>query len=201
MSGIGAVILAAGAGTRMGGVAKALVRRGKASGLGPRASGRSEDPTFLARIVGTAREVGTEDVVVVVGPPFGEAVAAEAEKLGTRVAWNAAPERGMASSVAIGFGAVEGNAAWLWPVDHPDVTLATLRELIAALGTHEAARPVVGGRGGHPPLVARALWPRLAGCAELAGGARAVLAAADVVDVAVGDPGCVRDVDTVEDLT
>ena len=186
--GVGAVILAAGAGRRMGGVAKALIRSGSGSG------------SFLTRIVETAWEVGTDDVVVVVGPPFGEAVAAEAEKLGTRVAWNAAPERGMASSVAVGFAAVEGNAAWLWPVDHPDVRAQTLRRLIDALGTHDAARPVVRGRGGHPPLVARALWPRLAGCAEAPGGARAVLAAADVVDVAVDDAGCVRDVDTVEDL-
>ena len=196
--GMGAVILAAGRGERMGGVAKALVR--KASGLRPQASGRSEAPTFLALIVGTARQVGTGDVVVVVGPPFGEAVEAEAKRLGARVAWNTAPERGMASSVAVGFGVVEGNAAWLWPVDHPDVKAETLRVLIEALGTHDAARPVVGGKGGHPPLVARTLWPRLAACGDLPGGARAVLAAANVIDVAVEDRGCVHDVDTVEDL-
>src|SRR5262245_58361140 len=89
---IGAVILAAGAGTRLGGVAKALLAIG----------GR----TFLARIVAAAREVGTEDIVVVVASPHGDAVAAAARELGARVVVNPLPERGMASSVAGGFGAL-----------------------------------------------------------------------------------------------
>ncbi|HTR56249.1 MAG TPA: nucleotidyltransferase family protein [Kofleriaceae bacterium] len=185
---LGAVVLAAGAGTRMGGVAKAMLKT---------ASGR----TFLHAIVATAREVGTEEIVVVVAPPYGDAVAGHAHELGAQVVVNPAPERGMASSIAIGFAALgASDAAWLWPVDHPDVAPATLRALVAALGAHDAARPVVAARGGHPPLVARALWPRLAGCAELSGGARAVLGAADVIDVAVADPGCIRDVDTRADL-
>ena len=110
---IGAVILAAGAGTRMGGAAKALLEH----------DGR----TFLSAIVETAQ---ASDVVVVVGPPHADAVAAHAKALGLRVATNARPELGMASSVAIGFAAVaEGTAraAWLWPVDHPDVSAASLR--------------------------------------------------------------------------
>jgi CTP:molybdopterin cytidylyltransferase MocA len=109
----------------------------------------------------------------------------------------------MASSVALGFAALADgscDAAWLWPVDHPDVTVGTLRTLAARLGAHDAARPVVDGAGGHPPLIARQLWPRLAGCADLEGGARAVLAAAATVDVGVDDRGCVRDVDTVLDV-
>jgi len=105
--------------------------------------------------------------------------------------------------VALGFAALADGgapAAWLWPVDHPEVEVATLRALVAALGAHDAARPIHAGRGGHPPLVARALWARLAACGELAGGARAVLGAAEVVDVEVADAGVVRDVDTLEDL-
>ena len=186
---LGAVILAAGAGMRLGGVAKALLAA---------RDGRS----FLACIVDTARAVGVEDVVVVVAPPHEELVAAHARELGARVARNAEPERGMASSIAIGFAAVAGgasDAAWLWPVDHPDVTADTLRELIEALPGHDAARPVVGGHGGHPPLVARALFAALAGCDRADGGARAVLAG-HTVDVPVGDAGCVRDVDTAADL-
>jgi molybdenum cofactor cytidylyltransferase len=57
---------------------------------------------------------------------------------------------------------------------------------------------VHAGHRGHPPLIARALFDRLARCSD--DGARAVLAAADVVDVAVDDPGCLRDVDTAHDL-
>ena len=188
---IGAVILAAGAGTRMGGVAKAVLKR--ASGLRPQASGR----TFLEAVVETAREAGASDVVVVVGPPFGETVAVEAERLGARVVWNREPERGMASSIAEGFGALgEVDAAWLWPVDHPDVTVEALRTLIDSLGGHDCARPVYAGRRGHPPLVARALWPAL--CEGRP--ARDVIAAADTIDVPVDDAGCVRDIDTLEDL-
>jgi molybdenum cofactor cytidylyltransferase len=194
------VILAAGAGTRLGGVAKALL------------AGR-DGRTFLASIVAIAREAGAGDAVVVVGPPFGDAVAAEAHEVGARVVVNPAPQRGMASSVALGFGALAGmparagaanreelDAAWLWPVDHPHVQVATLRRLSAALMHHDAARPVHAGRRGHPPLVARSLFARLAAGTDAPGGARSVLASADVIDVVVDDPGCVRDVDTPADL-
>lgn len=191
---LGAVILAAGAGARLGGVAKALLPRRSAGGA-----------TYLETIAATARGAGLADAVVVVGPPYGDAVAGHARGLGLRVAVNADPARGMASSIAIGFAALaEGEAAteaaWLWPVDHPDVRGETLARLVEALGVHEVARPRFDGAGGHPPLIARAVWPRLAGCASLEGGARAVLAAADAVAVEVDDPGVVSDVDTPDDL-
>jgi len=187
---IGAVILAAGAGKRLGGVAKALLARRDGS-------------TFLASVLAAARAAGLDEAVVVVGPPHGEAITKYARELRCRIIANPAPERGMASSVAIGFAELartECTAGWLWPVDHPDVMAPTLRSLIAALGEHDGVRPVYRGRGGHPPLISRSLWPQLAECGDVEGGARAVLAEADVVDVAVEDAGCVRDVDTPEDL-
>jgi CTP:molybdopterin cytidylyltransferase MocA len=188
---LAAVILAAGAGTRLGGVAKALL------------PADASNETFLGRIVATARAAGTEDLVVVVGPPHGESVAAHARELGCTVVHNDAPARGMASSVALGFAALaptDATAAWLWPVDHPDIDIATLHILVRALGPHAAARPVHGGCGGHPPLISRALWAGLAACADRDGGARQVLASADVIDIAVGDRGVVRDIDTTVDL-
>jgi molybdenum cofactor cytidylyltransferase len=188
--GVGAVILAAGAGTRLGGVAKALLQ------------GR-DGRTFLSQILATAREVALEHAIVVVGPPFGDAVAAHAHEFGAEVAVNPEPARGMSSSVALGFAALEQTSctsAWLWPVDHPDVSPATLHALVAALGAHAAVRPVHHGHGGHPPLIRRALWPQLAASTGIDGGARTVLHAAGVHDVAVEDPGCVRDVDTAVDL-
>ena len=187
---LGAVILAAGAGVRLGGVAKALLRT-------------TTGTTFLDQIVATARRAGLETAVVVVASPFGAEVAAHARELGVRVVENPDPARGMASSIALGFTAMADTAcdvAWLWPVDHPDVTPATLAALVGKLAGHDAARPTVNGRGGHPPLVARALWPRLAACADLPHGARDVFATATVVDVPVADAGCVRDVDTATDL-
>ncbi|HEY3803843.1 MAG TPA: nucleotidyltransferase family protein [Kofleriaceae bacterium] len=187
---LGAVILAAGAGTRLGGVAKALL---------PTAHGG----TFLGHVVETARAAGTETIVVVVGPPFGADVAAHAGTLGIGVVENPEPARGMASSIALGFAALletTCDRAWLWPVDHPDVSLETLRALLAALGEHAAAKPIVGGRGGHPPLIARRLFELLATCAQLPHGARDVLGGADTISVDVRDAGSVRDVDTPEDL-
>ena len=187
---LGAVVLAAGAGMRLGGVAKALLEN-------------RDGRTFLATIVSTARAAGTHELVVVVGPPHGDAVSAHARELGARVVVNPTPERGMASSVALGFAAIAEtacDAAWLWPVDHPDVSADSLRRLAAALGGHDAVRPIVGGAGGHPPLVARALWARLAGAGDLDGGARAVLASADQLDLVLADKGCIRDVDTAAEL-
>ncbi len=191
MAKLGAVILAAGAGTRLGGAAKALLPHAAHGGR-----------TYLEVIAGTARVVGLADGVVVVGPPYGDAVAGHARALGLRVAVNGEPARGMASSVAIGFAAIaegDADAAWLWPVDHPDVREASLARLAAALEGHEVAQPRFEGRGGHPPLIARAAWPRLVECAAAPGGARAVLAEMDVVAIEVDDPGVVRDVDTPED--
>jgi CTP:molybdopterin cytidylyltransferase MocA len=187
--GVAAVIVAAGGGTRLGGIAKALLPyRGQ---------------SYLATIAATARGAGLVDAVVVVGEPFGRDVAAHARQLGLRVRVNPTPERGMASSVALGFAAIANGpaaSAWLWPVDHPAVSGATLRQLIDALGTDEVALPRHRGRGGHPPLVARALWPRLAVCSDAPDGARGVLRAARVVAVEVDDPGVVSDVDTPADV-
>lgn len=185
---LGAVILAAGAGERLGGAAKALLVSG----------GR----TYLEHIVTTARALGLVDAVVVVGPPYGAAVGDHARALGLRVVENPEPSRGMASSVALGFSAIgegEADAAWLWPVDIPVVAVESLRALRAALGDHEVAQPRCEGRGGHPPLIARAAWSRLAACTNLPGGARTVIQASNVIAVAVGDPGVLRDVDTRAD--
>ncbi|HEY0477437.1 MAG TPA: NTP transferase domain-containing protein [Kofleriaceae bacterium] len=207
--GLAAVIVAAGAGRRLGGVAKALLPHRGAS--------------YLAAIAATARAVGLVDAVVVVGEPFAAEVAAHARQLALRVRVNPAPERGMASSVALGFAGLAGGpaaAAWLWPVDHPAVTADTLRRVIAAFAAPEAvaeavpgavpgavpaagievARPCFQGRGGHPPLIARSLWPRLAACAAEPDGARGVVRAARRIDVEVDDPGVVQDIDTAADL-
>lgn len=177
----GAVILAAGAGTRLGGVAKALLVH--------------DGQTFLERIVGLV----TGPCVVVVAEPFRDAVTRHAQARQLVVVDNPAPERGMASSVALGFAAVQAlavDAAYLWPVDHPFVQAATLARLEATPGL---ARPTYRGRGGHPPRIPRALWDRFAACDRVDGGARAVMATLDVTDVPVDDPGVVRDVDTPDD--
>lgn len=221
------VVLAAGAGRRMGGVAKALLPI-RAMGEGARASagaasaGASE--TYLARIVATARAAGVSRGVAVVGPPYGEEVAAAARALGLDVVENLQPERGMASSLELGFawaaaanatnadassdaGDGELEAALLWPCDHPAVRVDSVRALLEAfIATSGAAEPspsavvpTVEGRGGHPALIARPLFAALASCAGLPEGARSVLRAAQPLRLPLLDRGCVADVDVPDD--
>lgn len=186
-----AVVLAAGQGRRLGGVAKALLPAG--------------DRSFLTRIVETASAAGiaAEQIVVVVGAPFGDAVAAEAARLGARVVVNPDPGRGMASSVAVGFaGLSDGEVALLWPVDHPAVAAETVRAVLAGAAAADVVVPRHAGRGGHPAAVARPVWAALAGCAGAPDGARSVLHDPRWrrLDLPVDDPGVVRDVDDRDDL-
>lgn len=216
------VALAAGRGSRLGGVAKALLPIGATSeasrettpgGVNDQAApgqrGR-ESPlsieTYLARIAATARRAGATRGVAVVAPPYGEAVAAEARRLGLDVVENPRPERGMASSIELGFAWAARSgaaAALLWPCDHPAVQAATVTALLdelAAAGDAQAVVPVVAGRGGHPALISAALFPALARCAGEPEGARSVLRAAPVRRLEVADAGCTADIDEPADL-
>jgi len=187
-----AVVLAAGAGARLGGVAKALLPAGATS--------------FLGAIAATLAEagVGAGRVVVVVGEPHGAAVAAEAARLGLACVVNPEPGRGMASSVAVGFADADVRfpdaiVGLLWPVDHARVGAAAVRAVIAAVAAGAAAAiPTWDGRGGHPVAVARPLWPALAAATELPDGARGVLRPR-AVRIPVADPAVVADVDTWAD--
>jgi len=184
-----AVILAAGRGVRLGGVAKALLA--------------IEGESFLARIARTLAAAGAGDALVVVGPPHGDAVAAEAARLGMPVAHNPAPERGMASSVAIGFEAIAGHeAALLWPVDVARVAPATVSQVVAAAGADLIVIPTWQGRGGHPSAFGRAVWPELVACPALPTGALSVVHRdpARVRRIPVDDPGVLADVDRPGDL-
>jgi molybdenum cofactor cytidylyltransferase len=190
---IASVILAAGSGERLGGVAKAVLE----------APGGS---SFLAQILAAATAGGARRHVVVVGEPHRAAVEAEAERLGVEVAVNPDPARGMGSSVAVGFEHAASRfsgaaAALLWPVDHPRVAPATVRLLVARAHPDAVVVPTFAGRGGHPTLVGRSLWQALAGCGDLPEGARSVLRGREgVVRVPVADEGVVADVDTRADI-
>lgn len=198
-----AVILAAGAGRRVGGVAKALLRR-------------ADGTTLLEAVVTCARAAGVSRCIVVVGPPHEAVTAAEAARLGVDVAHNPDAHLGMASSVATGFAhLLAGDPApaetelptigLLWPVDHARVQPATVRTIIDACKPDGAAVPTYQGRGGHPAGFGRGLWPALATCATAPQGARSVLhelarlAPDHVVRIEVDDAGVIADIDTPED--
>lgn len=199
-----AVILAAGAGRRLGGVAKAGLRL---------ADGR----TFLRAIFECGQRAGVRAWVVVAGPPFAAETQALAASLDLPVVTNPAPERGMSSSVALGFGYLieqfsRCEAGLLWPVDHPRVRANSVRAVLGQARVECAVIPSYRGRGGHPSAFGRALWPALAECTSAPQGARTVIAELDAADAerrandasasarvlrpALDDDGLVTDVDT-----
>jgi molybdenum cofactor cytidylyltransferase len=197
VSAAAAVILAAGAGQRLGGVAKALLRL-------------STGATALEAVVTCAAAAGVSRCVVVVGPPHDGVTAAEAARLGVAVTHNPAPQRGMASSVALGFEHLlaccpDEAVGLLWPVDHAAVRSETVRVVLRACAADAAVVPTYQGRGGHPACFGRSLWPALATCVNAPEGARSVLRqlARDtpgrVLRVEIDDAGVLADIDTPED--
>ena len=186
-TGVSAIVLAAGGGSRFGG-GKLLAKLG----------GRP----ILGAVLHNLREAPVDETVVVVG--------AEAERLreicahyGVRTVANGEWERGQSTSVLAGLRACGGQAAVVLLGDQPFVGAGAVERLFAAFANGaEVAVATYGGKRRNPVLFSREVWPLLE--AELAGdeGARSVLRRHPelVVEVpceGVGDP---TDVDTREDL-
>jgi CTP:molybdopterin cytidylyltransferase MocA len=187
---IWAVVLAAGASSRMGEV-KALL---------PAGDGRS----FVAAIAEAARAGGCGGVLVVVGPPHGDAIR-RALPAGVSVALNPRPDRGMLSSVQAGLAALPATAtaALVWPVDVPFVRAATVRTILHAT-PGKIIVPVHGtrgkARGGHPLRLPRAFFGNVLAL-DLELGLKGLLdgQAASVERLTVDDTNVLVDVDTPED--
>jgi nicotine blue oxidoreductase len=179
------VLLAAGAGTRLG-TPKALVELG----------GRR----LVDRGVALLADGGAAPIVVVTG-----AADVTVTGPGVTVVHNPDWATGMGSSLAAGLRALPGDcaAAVIALVDQPLVGAASVRRLIAAFAAGAgAAVAAYQGRPRNPVLLARGHWPAaLAGAAGDAG-ARAFLRAHPglVTEVECGDTGRPDDVDTPEDL-
>lgn len=190
---IPAVILAAGASTRMG-RPKALLPISR------------EGETFLARVLHTMADAGSDDLVVVVGAHAdGVAEAVGRLPILARVVENRAFARGQLSSLVAGLDLVDRpgvRAVVVMPVDMPLVSAATVRAVIAGYehASPLVARPTQGGRHGHPVIFDRRLFQELR-AADFSQGARPIIAAHldRVLDVRVDDPGAFEDIDTPED--
>ncbi len=111
---------------------------------------------YIDRIQQTARAAGIERVIVVVGPPDGEAVR---KAMSPGVAWvaNPRPDRGPMSSVQVGLTALPAaaRAAILWPVELALVDASTVRALLAASAGAAANKLIVPTHDGLDSRVVR----------------------------------------------
>lgn len=111
-----------------------------------------------------------------------------------------AAHSGMGDAIAAGVRATADAPAWLiLPADLPLLRPQTLLQVACALAGQAAAAPCYRGQRGHPVGFSGACGPALM---ALRGeqGARAVLATQTVCEIEVDDPGCVTDIDTLDDL-
>jgi molybdenum cofactor cytidylyltransferase len=196
MSRIGAVLLAAGAGRRLGGLAKALVR--------------IEGVSLAQRQLLALSTAGVDQIVMVSGFEH-QAVEAEARALRTRgvattLAYNAGYATGLTGSVRLGLAALGPgfDGILMALVDQPLIEAADLAALIAAFESRPAGHalvPQVDGARGNPVMLDESIRARvLASASEL--GVRELLdrEPALVHVWQTGNARFVTDLDTPEDL-
>jgi CTP:molybdopterin cytidylyltransferase MocA len=142
---VGAVLLAAGEGSRMGGLPKCLMRL--------------EGVPLLHRQLVAMKDAGIESIVVVTGY-YHQQIEPAAAGFPVTIVRNPAPERGQQSSVRLGLEAL-GSAFDVVIValaDQPLVGSAELSELIAAFSQRAPGTaivyPEVYGQRGNPVLFA-----------------------------------------------
>jgi CTP:molybdopterin cytidylyltransferase MocA len=186
---IAGVVLAAGAGVRIG-HPKALLRMGE------------EPESFVERACRVLRGAGIEEILVVAAPDIGETVRRLVP--GARVLVNASPSGGQLSSLQVAIAAVSATteAIAVLPVDVPKVRADTIRALVAAWTRTRlpVVRPAREGRHGHPVVLSRCLFAELS-ATPLAEGAKPVVRrhATPDGDVETADEGAFVDVDTAGD--
>ena len=137
---VGAVLLAAGTGSRMGGVAKSLIRL--------------QGVPLINRQLIALSGAGVDEVVVVTGYAR-DAVEASVSSFPVTLAHNAEFALGQQSSVRVGLQALRGNfdAVLVVLADQPLLGAADLTELIAAFKKRPSGHvvvPVVDGQRGNP---------------------------------------------------
>jgi CTP:molybdopterin cytidylyltransferase MocA len=188
-SGVSAIVLAAGGGSRFGG-GKLLARLG--------------GQPIIEAVLDNRREALVDEVIVVIGADA-EGLREVCDRYGVRPVANEEWERGQSTSVLAGLRACDkkSRAAVILLGDQPFVGADAVERLVAAFA--EGANVAVatyGGKRRNPVLFSREVWPLLE--AELAGdeGARSVLRrhSERVVEVPCEGVGNPADVDTREDL-
>lgn len=189
MSGVSAILLAAGGGSRFGGGKLLAEFDGK---------------PLIRAVLDALSRAPVDETVVVLGGEAGE-MRRVCEPYGVRIVENADWELGQSTSVLTGLRAcaAEARAAVVLLADQPLVGAEAVARLVAAYEEGaEVAVATYGGRRRNPALFSREVWPLLE--EELTGdeGARSVLRRHPklVVEVPCDGAGDPADVDTREDL-
>jgi len=183
---LAAVVPAAGLSARMG-REKILLPAGEIS--------------VLERVLATLAAAGVGQRVVVLRPDLPEAREV-ARRAGATVVWNPRPREEMLLSIRLGMAEVprEADAFFVWPADHPAVLPETLSLLAASAARDRVALPLFGGRRGHPALVGADLAEAI-GAIPAGEGLRHLWRSHPevLIEVPVGDPGVLVNLDTPED--
>ena len=137
---IGAVLLAAGEGRRMGGVAKALIRL--------------QGVPLISRQLVALSGAGVDEVVVVTGHAR-RAVEQQVQSFPVTLVHNPLHAQGQGGSVRSGLAALSGrfDAVFVMPSDQPLIAADDLIQLISAFKKRSAGHvvvPVVNGQRGNP---------------------------------------------------
>lgn len=185
-----AVILAAGASSRMG---------------EPKALLDCHGETFLDRIIGTFATC-CDPVIVVLGDQAAGIRSRLARSRQAVFTVNPSPDLGMLSSLQAGLAAVppDARSVFFHPCDMPLIQVETLGLLLAALSSAApeilAAVPTLEGKRGHPVLIRSAWIPDFLSLSPSAT-VRTLLDEypAAAVEAPVQDPGVRRDFDTRDD--
>jgi CTP:molybdopterin cytidylyltransferase MocA len=183
--GLHGLLLAAGAGTRMG---------------RPKALMRDPDGTsWLRRTVTVLRDGGCEPVTVVLGAGVDEATPL-LDDSGVAVVVAEDWAEGMGASLRAGLRAIAGSdavAVAVMLVDLPDVSAEVVRQVAGRVtDPDQLARASYAGRPGHPVVIGRDHWVAVADSVAGDHGARDYLASHGVVDVECGDLATGRDRDS-----
>jgi molybdenum cofactor cytidylyltransferase len=190
---ISAIVLAAGASTRMG-EAKAALPLGQTG------------ETVLSRVVRTLLDGGAPEVVVVAGAHIHAVRAAmPPHEPRARIIEHLGWQRGQLSSLIAGLDAIDTplvEAALVTLVDVPMVRASTVAAVIEAWRRTRApiVRPAQEDRHGHPVIFDRSVFADLR-AADPNTGAKAVFTIHRdrIVNVEVTDAGAFVDIDTPED--
>jgi molybdenum cofactor cytidylyltransferase len=189
MSGVAAILLAAGRGTRFGTESKLLAQFG----------GKA-----LVRHVAESAVQSTADPVIVVTGHRAEDVQAELTGLRIQIVHNPLFADGLSTSLKAGFSALpsETRAAIILLGDMPFVRSELIDALIAdwqGRGQPAALVPVLKGQRGNPVVLSRALQSAIEGLSGDVGAGSVLRGRSDVLEWPTKDSAIIQDIDTREE--